>query len=222
MNNINNYTPLSKNIFKNGSKEQYAFFGELSTHSLKLKLILISDYYKRNSKPNELITVKLKGHSSKNSLLFNSRLSISKLLEALDELKSDNIIDIKSYDNSDITYSLKEYWLDNVAYVDLVYLMPFKSTRKIKLYLLIDYYNNYNMPLYFAFNFLDYNNLKSARKDNIKSIKNIIKSIDIVESVKYIYKENVGLNYFFEIKRKKKLVNNFDKIFTITDKDFNK
>ncbi len=157
MNNKNNYTPLSKNIFKNGSKEQYDFFGNLSTHSLKLKLILISDYYKRNNKPNELITIKLKGHSSKNSLLFNSRLSISKLLEALSELNSDNIIDIKYYDKNSITYTLKEYWFDNIAYIDLIYLMPFKSTRKIKLYLLIDYYNNYNMPLYFAFNFLNYN-----------------------------------------------------------------
>ncbi len=210
----NMFIRVSQDCFKNANTKQAELYSSLDVIQLKIMFAMLAYANMINSvnRANQTeFSIPLKNFRKKGSLFKNIRLSKKELSEKVNEIKHPYFERIISSEKT-INFNLKNKYLKDLnnsksGYVEIKHLMGYKSISQIKMHMQLAYFVNYRIPLNFAINFLNISK-KQSRKDQIRAIKNVFKSLKIENDCEYLFpkfreKKN-ELHYSFIVKTKKK------------------
>lgn len=217
----NMFARLHQDCFKNANAKQNELYSNLNVLQFKIMLSMLAyaNMINATNKHKALVMkfrIELDQLRSKGSLFENIKLSkndFAKLTNEIEHPYFEQIIATKDA----IEFELKKMYViemnvSKCGYVMLKDIMSYKSINQIKMHLQIAFFGTYKMPFYFAVNFLNISK-KQARKDQIRAIKSIFKSLNIKNDCEYIFprprEPKNNLHYNFVVKKENNS-NDFD------------
>ncbi|EHR6685987.1 hypothetical protein [Vibrio aestuarianus] len=209
----NMFVRLHQDCFKNANKKQNELYSNLTVLQMKIMLSMLAYANMINStnKHKSLITkfrIELIDIRKKGCLFENIKLSKNDFAETTSEIKHPYFESIIATKDA-IEFKLNKMYVIEMntakcGYVYLKELMKYRSINQIKMHLQVAYFRTYKIPFYFAVNFLNISKNQS-RKDKIRAIKNIFKSLNIKNECEYIFpkarepKSNLHYNFVVKI-----------------------
>lgn len=217
----NVFVKVHQDCFKNANKAQTELYMNLNVVEMKLVLVMLAhanmiNSINKNRTLKTIFKISLKNCRKKDSILESFKYSKKELSEIINEIKHPYFEHIYC-ENEEICFELKKSYINELntnkgGYVALKDVMRYKTVNQIKMHFQLTYFRAYKVPLYFAINFLDISK-KQARKDQIRSIKNLFKSLKIENECEYFFpkarEQKTNLHYNFVVKIKE-VKNNFD------------
>lgn len=142
-------------------------------------------------------TFSLKSILSKNSFLFDGRNTKNKIKSLIEELSGNSFFEYLKITNQTVSFCLTDEYKKALEYraftkIELNDFKDCKTIRQSKIKLLCASRPKGYLNLYYLFNILNIPR-SSKRKDSIRTIKNVFKSLNI--SVEYHHPKNQNVEY---------------------------
>ncbi|MDE1313379.1 hypothetical protein MEG05_03575 [Vibrio aestuarianus] len=192
---------LSKELFLrlpracviNNAKEQTLLYPEnLTPFQMKFVLAILAQANMNNGKPVENFDIFLQDFKSQHSLFSWVKTSMSKVIKAIEGISHPFIKNITCADGRvNVTVSqlykkliVKQYLGEKPVNIELEALMAYKKVSSIKLHIQTKAFYPYRANFYFLIEFLGVST-NQCRKEQIRSIKNKIRTVNNVADFKY-------------------------------------